>query len=328
MLASKLKHPRFQHFQRKRNFLACRAAATAPTTRVSFKIRYRCKLGEHVCLSGADERLGKWVLQDAAQMYWTQDDDWVLDIEVPDTPRVEMEYKYVVRGTNGDAVAWMEGDNLVLDVPVIQEGGKRAECINVHDAWDQAFQKVSLSVKRDKVDMYTPEVVARNGAPHTGPASDSWMAELLSTSAPASPQKVVRAVGNPVTGERVPADNAELTNRMDAVETEVFGLKAHVRTEMETLREEVKTVTKESVLFVLKRISEVDNSVNELRSQTADALSSIHASIRELNRVSERLSKFEAGAAAVGAQQPQRFERETAVRELARASPRNNGWRR
>jgi hypothetical protein len=237
MLASQLKHSRLPRLQRNRAAIVCRAVAAGafddhsqfcfscihhevlcrvavPTTKVSFKIHYRCNLGEHVCISGSGAALGNWTVQKAVQMQWSADDVWVLDLEVDDAcvtswtyapfheshyqpcffhrPIVDLEYKYLVRGATGEAVAWMEDDNLTLSIPVMNEDGKRAECIVVHDAWDKAFQKVNLGVKRvgssvnPGLNLVGSSVnpgmnhVGSSEKPSTGPASDSWMAGLLS----------------------------------------------------------------------------------------------------------------------------------------------------
>jgi hypothetical protein len=62
-------------------------------------------------------------------------------------PEVQLEYKYVVRTTDGGVLCWKPGENCQIKVPVwLREEKAIAEGVLVRDAWDGSIQDIELEV--------------------------------------------------------------------------------------------------------------------------------------------------------------------------------------
>jgi hypothetical protein len=56
---------------------------------------------------------------------------------------VELEYKYVVCGGDGEGAAWKPGGNFVLSMPTGRSGS-----VKIRDAWDESSREVQVSSSR------------------------------------------------------------------------------------------------------------------------------------------------------------------------------------
>jgi len=113
--------------------------------KLSFKLPYRCSFGQEIAIVGSGESLGNWDVHQAKPMHWTDGDVWEVEFEVSAGPQVDMEYKYVVRNSDGGVLCWKPGSNYQLKVPVlIEEQQAVAEEVLVKDAWDGSIQDVKL----------------------------------------------------------------------------------------------------------------------------------------------------------------------------------------
>jgi hypothetical protein len=62
-------------------------------------------------------------------------------------PEVQLEYKYVVKSTDGGVLCWKPGENCQIKVPVwLREEKAIAEGVLVRDAWDGSIQDIELEV--------------------------------------------------------------------------------------------------------------------------------------------------------------------------------------
>ena len=95
--------------------------------KVTFWLKFHVEYGQHVCLVGGSPELGDWILSDSIDLQWSEGDMWHATLELPANSVVE--YKYVVVGHGGHAVAWQSGNNSVL---ALAEGDEEVE---VHDNW-------------------------------------------------------------------------------------------------------------------------------------------------------------------------------------------------
>ncbi|KAI7841904.1 hypothetical protein COHA_004432 [Chlorella ohadii] len=107
---------------------------------VSFRLPYRCKYGQKLCLIGSNDVLGSWHVDRAVAMNWTEGDVWTVELQLPANGNgVQLEYKYVVRSERDkSAVRWKEGNNCYLAVPT---QGR----LKVHDTWDDSMREVEVS---------------------------------------------------------------------------------------------------------------------------------------------------------------------------------------
>lgn len=55
----------------------------AGSVTVRFQLPYHCKYGQRLCLVGGDEKLGRWQVEQAVPMNWTEGDVWVVDLQLP-----------------------------------------------------------------------------------------------------------------------------------------------------------------------------------------------------------------------------------------------------
>ncbi|PRW59906.1 carbohydrate-binding module family 20 [Chlorella sorokiniana] len=106
---------------------------------VCFRLPYRCKYGQKLCLVGSNDVLGGWHVDRAVPMNWTEGDVWTVELQLPaNGSKVQLEYKYVVRSERDkSAVRWKEGNNCYLAVP---EQGR----LHVRDTWDDSMREVEF----------------------------------------------------------------------------------------------------------------------------------------------------------------------------------------
>ena len=56
-----------------------------------------------------------------------------------------LEYKYVVRESDGTVVAWKPGDNCYVRIPLTEEEEVVPERVSISDAWDGSSRDVQAS---------------------------------------------------------------------------------------------------------------------------------------------------------------------------------------
>lgn len=113
-----------------RNSSAMVAASEVPARRmvkVTFWMKFHVDYGQHIVLVGSMPELGSWILADAVALTWSEGDLWHATLELPSTS--VLEYKYVVVGQGGHAVAWQSGNNSVLAISDDEDE------VEVHDNW-------------------------------------------------------------------------------------------------------------------------------------------------------------------------------------------------
>ena len=105
--------------------------AELPTQRNKVKVRfclgYRVNYGENIVVVGGHPDLGSWILADAVPLSWSDGDMWHATIDLP--AGSVFEYKYVVVGNGGHAIAWQQGNNSVLALR------QADDVIEVFDNW-------------------------------------------------------------------------------------------------------------------------------------------------------------------------------------------------
>lgn len=107
---------------------------------------------------GSGEALGDWSVDRGKRMHWTDGDVWQVDFEVSTGPEVQLEYKYVVRSTDGGVLYWKPGENCQIRVPVwLKEEKAIAEGVLVRDAWDGSIQDIELEVTGFQRQEFTEE---------------------------------------------------------------------------------------------------------------------------------------------------------------------------
>lgn len=85
--------------------VACRAAIT-------FTAHEQVGYGDKLCVVGNEKALGRWKLDKAFELRWSEGDIWEGQVEVPDDAKIE--YKLVKLKGIGDP-EWEDGDNRSLD---------------------------------------------------------------------------------------------------------------------------------------------------------------------------------------------------------------------
>jgi Starch binding domain len=56
--------------------------ARAGVVKITFAVPYRCYFGQHICLVGSEDGLGKWDVKRGLAMQWTDGDVWTADLEL------------------------------------------------------------------------------------------------------------------------------------------------------------------------------------------------------------------------------------------------------
>jgi len=147
--------------------------------KVLFNLPYRCDFGQNLAIVGSEHQLGAWDVTKGVALRWSDGDVWQGEIEMDSrAAHTRMEYKYVVRDSDGTAVSWMPGENVCLEMP-----GLDAHTVVVADAWDGS-QTVEI-VSRPEVEKET-EVIAQQ-------ATSTSHAEAPVEETPAIPPETVAA---------------------------------------------------------------------------------------------------------------------------------------
>lgn len=120
---------------------------TGPVVKVSFKLPYRCRYGQNLIVVGKGDALGNWEPGEGLQLRWNPGDVWSGEIAIADSDRVELEYKYVVRESDGQVSSWAPGSNFNVQVPVAEDKGSPPDRIDVNDVWDQAWRDIQVIFK-------------------------------------------------------------------------------------------------------------------------------------------------------------------------------------
>ncbi|KAI8467083.1 MAG: carbohydrate-binding-like protein [Monoraphidium minutum] len=138
--------------------------APAPKVKLSFRIPYRTDYGQHIAMVGSNELLGNWDPQRGVGMQWSEGDVWVADFEVAPGPHLDLEYKYVVRESDGRVSRWKPGANFFFSLasvfPLVLAGGRgrgrgggaaaapppQLGGVAVRDAWDGAVRDVAVEL--------------------------------------------------------------------------------------------------------------------------------------------------------------------------------------
>ena len=94
---------------------------------VKFFMKFHVDYGQQICLVGSIPEIGNWILSDSVSLSWNEGDIWCATLELPSNSVIE--YKYVVVGHGGHAVAWQSGNNSVLALT------EEDEEVEVHDNW-------------------------------------------------------------------------------------------------------------------------------------------------------------------------------------------------
>ncbi len=90
-----------------------------------FNLHYKSNWGQIACVTGSEESLGKWDVDNAVVMNYSGNNEWVAEIEIPEN--VGLEYKYIIREANG-FVTWEGGQNRKIDTLSFKT-------ISLHDEW-------------------------------------------------------------------------------------------------------------------------------------------------------------------------------------------------
>ena len=115
---------------------ASNANKSSGAHRVKFHINYYTQPNQHLRIVGAHESLGWWRVLDAPCMYEVEHGVWETKLTLPGSTLYE--YKYVVCD-NKEAVDWLPGSNLVLDLPpgpLQKSEGSTTRDIYVEDKWN------------------------------------------------------------------------------------------------------------------------------------------------------------------------------------------------
>eukprot|EP00882_Tetradesmus_deserticola_P003887 GHRQ01004111.1.p1 GENE.GHRQ01004111.1~~GHRQ01004111.1.p1 ORF type:complete len:251 (+),score=115.78 GHRQ01004111.1:188-940(+) len=105
------------------------------TRSVKFHVRYKTDFGQEVFLVGNCSALGDWDVLQGVRLVWSAGHIWEGSVELPAGAHIQ--YKYVVRNSDGSVVRWQEGDNVSLELP---GGPAEALALDVEDSWNKSKQ--------------------------------------------------------------------------------------------------------------------------------------------------------------------------------------------
>ena len=101
--------------------------------RLRFSIHYHTHWGQRLCVAGSLPELGGWQTERAAEMVYTPDGTWVLELSVENLPRKGFSYKYCILHDQAPAVQWEWGPNRALTSPPCD-----CDVIEMRDFWRRA----------------------------------------------------------------------------------------------------------------------------------------------------------------------------------------------
>eukprot|EP00922_Rhytidocystis_sp_ex-Travisia-forbesii_P043304 GHVS01064626.1.p1 GENE.GHVS01064626.1~~GHVS01064626.1.p1 ORF type:complete len:230 (-),score=35.20 GHVS01064626.1:817-1506(-) len=84
---------------------------------VTFTIKVDTRFGQNVHIVGSSSHLGNWSTRASVLMEWSSGNIWTATVNLGNSasePGV-VEYKYIVKESNGNNVEWEYGDNHILD---------------------------------------------------------------------------------------------------------------------------------------------------------------------------------------------------------------------
>lgn len=114
--------------------------------KVKFTIPHHVEFGQSICVSGSEEELGSWQLEDSYPLEWTQGDVWTGVVELPSKL---VEYKYVTVNGDGSPAEWQSCENFVADI-------KNGDLLEITDCWDGATHETTTT----SADEETPKIEA------------------------------------------------------------------------------------------------------------------------------------------------------------------------
>eukprot|EP00775_Hariotina_reticulata_P002125 gene2125-2444_t len=113
----------------------------AAGTPVRFNIRLKVEFGQQLFVVGSCSSLGGWNIDNAVKLNWQEGHIWEASVELPAGEVVN--YKYIVKLTDGTVERWQPGDNLQMEVPVAQGQSGRRRGVLVLDTWSKASSKAA-----------------------------------------------------------------------------------------------------------------------------------------------------------------------------------------
>eukprot|EP00210_Caulerpa_lentillifera_P008145 g7779.t1 len=111
------------------------ASSSNIRAKVKFTIPHHVEFGQSICVSGSEEELGSWQLQQSYPLEWTQGDVWTGVIELPSK---EIEYKYVTVNEDGTPAEWQSCENFVANI-------ENVGVIEIMDEWDGTLHKTNFA---------------------------------------------------------------------------------------------------------------------------------------------------------------------------------------
>lgn len=108
-------------------YIPAEMPAQRRAVKVCFWLNFHVDYGQSIRLVGGAPELGSWILSDGVPLAWSEGDMWNATVELPAGGVTE--YKFVVVGGSGHAVAWQQGNNSVL---ALRHG---EDSVDVYDNW-------------------------------------------------------------------------------------------------------------------------------------------------------------------------------------------------
>jgi len=95
--------------------------------RVSFHINYHTAWGQKICIVGSIPQLGSWEPELAREMYYTENGNWQLDLDIP--PEIKkIEYRYFLSFNDKRIFEeWEKNHQVLID--------KQTKCYSLFDNW-------------------------------------------------------------------------------------------------------------------------------------------------------------------------------------------------
>jgi len=130
---------------------------------IRFSIHYHTQWGQCLCVAGSLPDLGEWDVEHAAQMTYSSDGFWSLELALPEGCETAFSYKYFVRHEPYGAVQWEGGENRLF---VLRE--RRFSRVELNDWWrmvdapecplaTSAFTRVLLRSREAEIENPAPQ---------------------------------------------------------------------------------------------------------------------------------------------------------------------------
>jgi len=127
---------------------------------VEFFLPKKVKYGTSAYIVGSSDALGNWNKSSAVPMQWSEGDVWQSTFDV--APGEKLEYKYVIRSTDGKYEKWQNGENLLVHVD------DDALKVTVADSWemDKQARKLHVELRPEEAQAPQPEIAGLEEGPH------------------------------------------------------------------------------------------------------------------------------------------------------------------